>query len=187
MTGTIGEPHVDANDLAAYVNRQLDAAARTRVEAHLADCAACRADALAALRARPKARMSWRVAAPALAAAAVAILVLPRLRQEPAPVDLERGGSAPIAVTLAAPDTGATLAFADVALAWRPAALDADYRVTVTVEDGSVAFTGSTRDTVATVPAASLRPATRYLWVVDAILPDGAVRSSTSGSFAIRP
>lgn len=178
---------MDASDIAAYVAGGLDAGARERIEVHLADCASCRADAIAALRARERGRVSWRWVAPALAAAALAVLVLPRAARQPIPVDRERGAAPAAAVALAGPGAGVVLPAADVPLVWRSAGPGTDYRVTVTTEDGGRVFSGSTEDTALSVPASSLRAGRRYLWAVDAILPDGTAATSGARGFTIRP
>ncbi len=178
---------MDANDIAAYVVGRLDAAARARIEAHLADCASCRADALAALRVRNRERVTWRWVAPALAAAAVlAVLVLPRAGRERAAPDQERGTRRAASVALASPDAGATVPATDLTLIWRASGPGANYRVTVTTEDGARVFDSSTRDTVLLVPVRSLGVATHYLWAVDAILSDGSVKTSGERGFVIR-
>jgi anti-sigma factor RsiW len=186
VTERDGAVHVDANDLAAYVEDRLDGAERARVEAHLADCADCRADAVAALRARSRPGAAWRWTVPALAAAVILVLAVPRARRTPVAVDHERGAP-PATVQLVAPDIGVVLPLADVQLVWRSVAAGTDYRVTVTGEDGTRIYAMSTRDTVVDVPSTSLRPAGRYLWTVDALRPDGTPLSSGGREFATRP
>src|SRR5512135_3604514 len=80
------EPH----EIAAYAEGNLDAAARERAEVHLADCASCRADALAALRARDRAPLGTRWVPPALAAAAIVALLVSRTGHGAIPFARER-------------------------------------------------------------------------------------------------
>ena len=187
MTQANGILHVDASELSAYVERRVGPGERERIEAHLADCASCRADALAALRAARPQRPVWRWAAPALAAAVVVLLVVPRAMRERVAPDAERAGSRGAAVALVVPDTGAVLPLADLRLIWRAATPGSRYRVTVTTEDGARVHDASTGDTAVTVPATALRPGGRYLWMVDVLAADGAALSSPGRSFTVRP
>jgi len=180
-----GSGHVDAGELSAYVEQRLDSTARALVEAHLADCAACRADALAALRAGRGAPSTWRWIAPALAAGIAVVLLVPRFFRQ-TPPDTERAGRAPAVVALVSPASDAALAPDSVRLVWHAVPGGADYRVTVTTETGELGLRLSTRDTMFAVPADALAPGTRYLWTVDAVAVDGAALTSHARGFAIR-
>lgn len=179
--------HVDAQQLSGYVEGRLPAARRAAIEAHLADCADCRADAVAALRARRAPVRAWRWVAPALAAAVIALLLIPRAMREPVTPDLERTAQGAPGLVLTLPDPGAALPLADVTLTWRAAAPGARYRVTVTTEDGARVHDASTGDTAVTVPATALRPGGRYLWIVDVLAADGTALSAPPRSFAVQP
>lgn len=187
MTDEPGAVHVNASELAAYVDRNLPPPDRARIEAHLADCAECRADALAALRAVRRPAPAWRWAVPALAAAVVVLLVAPRAMRERVTRDTVRSRSGAAAVVLALPDSGAVLPLADLRFVWRATAPGATYRFSITTEDGVRVHDGSTGDTSVTVPETALRSGGRYLWMVDVLAADGTVLSSPARSFAIRP
>src|SRR2546427_7192239 len=111
MHGEIGARHLTVEDVAAYADRGLVAAERARVEAHLAACAECRAEAVAVAglsRAFAR-RRRWAGMAP-LAAAAVLVLFLapwPRLRDHGGPVLREPPVTTAVAPTAVAPPGGA--------------------------------------------------------------------------------
>jgi len=176
-----GDGHVHDIDIAGYVDGALEPAARARVETHLADCASCRADALAALRSVRQPRRALTVGAPVLvAAAALAIWVVGRDRSDVVRYgrDSLRTGSDVAALAVVGVDTTSAHR---VRFVWRSAAADASYRLTVLTVAGDPVWSGATGDTVlALPPTVRLARATAYYWFVDALLRDG--RTLTSGS-----
>lgn len=199
--------HLDSREIARYLDDELDAEERARLEEHLAGCPDCRA----ALREAWGARSWWRrrrwshVAIPVGVAAAAALLFVALPFEEagdssvpsggsPAPSSVERapgpagGGVARFPVRR--PAEGATVSDASegVVLVWAPLPGEVTYEVTLTGEDGTPMWTATTRDTVTRVPAdVGLEPGGLYLWYVDALLADG--RSATTGtrSFEVAP
>jgi hypothetical protein len=60
------------------------------------------------------------------------------------------------------------------------------YRLTLTTEDAIVVWSHTGVDTVATLPeTVKLFSGSRYSWIVDAVLSDGATRSTGSREFDI--
>ena len=186
--------HVHPTQIAGYIDRTLDQSTRAEFEAHLADCAVCRAELVGAhrtLRGKPLHRRPWVVGPLAAAAAVVALMILPRgevidsqqpiLRAGPESVGIQR-------VTAVQPAAGASIAEDDRTFVWQAVAEDANYRMTVTQIDGSRVWSLETADTVATVPdSVGLTAGNIYLWVVDAMLADGSQAKTEVRSFTIAP
>ena len=102
--------HPSEPTLLAYVEDELDAAARETVEAHLAECAACAADVALARAGRDAARAAPLLEAPAGLADRVAAETRPRASQRPATARRWLGIVAPVAAALAIAGGIATLA-----------------------------------------------------------------------------
>lgn len=178
--------HLDATEVAAYVDGTLEQAARARVDAHLADCDDCRAEVVAVRRmvvGAPRWRR-WPVLA-ALAAAAVLLLVIwPRAPDQRGPERsvVRDGEPAAAAVVLVAPDSVATL---PLSFAWHAVPDATTYRLSLTSATGELIWSGSTPDTAITVPdSVSLPAGGPYYYYVDALLADGT--SGTSGVREVR-
>ena len=183
--------HLSAEIVAAYVDATLVDEERTRVEAHLAECSECRREVIevsGAIHTRGRFR-PWQVIAPVAAAAAVIAVVFlgPKILQSPpSPGPVLRGSDsissqqARTGIEVISPAEGSSLSHADVQFVWRPPALDASYRFTVTAEDGEVIWSVATPDTAVAIPSsAAFQPGRTYFWYVDALLPDG--RSTSTG------
>ena len=186
--GPMGSFHLENGRLAAYLDRRLSADERAQVEAHLADCADCRAEVVALGRLRRRlARPSPWVIGPALAAAAVAaFLLLGRPPAGPGDAPVLRGGDeVGVTVVPVGPGPGAVVAADMLAFTWRATAPDASYHVTLTDSSGALIWSGVTSDSSTTLPGAvRLLAGTRYYWYVDVLLPDG--RTGTSGAQELR-
>ncbi len=88
-----GEACLDAESAAAWFDGGLAGEERTRLEAHIADCARCRAllaamartapESLPALERTPQRWLGWLVPVAAAAAIILAVLVLPRSNEQP--------------------------------------------------------------------------------------------------------
>jgi len=179
--------HLEAGDVAAYLDLKLSADDRSRVEVHLAECAECRRELVEVRRVLgnlPRFRR-WHLLVPAAAAAAALFVILgpPERDRRPAPVGRERGPRGTERAALIAvvePGVGAAVAPGPVVFTWRGVGTGATYRLTVTDERGDVVWSANTADTMATLPARiGLERGRRYAWYLDALLPDG--RSVTSG------
>lgn len=166
--------HPGPEEVAAYLSGGLGTEAREGMEAHLAQCRACRrqvTSAQALLRSRPR-PMRWVVAA---AAAAVAIALvgpwsLGGGRKTGPSEDIERARPAGTEAGIVAvrPADGDTVAATDVVFTWRARAQDLLYRLSVTDGRGQTVWTADTRDTSIVVPPnVRLIPGTRYYWYVD--------------------
>jgi anti-sigma factor RsiW len=180
--------HLDPHEVASYLSGTAGPAARTRLEAHLADCEECTAE-LAEVRrlqrAAPPPRR-WLVPAAAAAAVIAVVLVGPRLGQrQPEPPPVRGDGAPPAVVTLTPPD-GATLT-APV-FAWRPVAGATAYRISITRADGDSVWAAAVGDTSVRVPDGVLAPAPGgYFWYVDALLADGRSVPGTAHEFRLGP
>jgi len=176
MTDFGNDTHPGADDLAAYLDRRLDSAARAEVEAHVAWCDECRAELrevsgiLRAEGASPRRRLVW--IGPAVAAAAAIVLLVAYPRGPSAPDDTPAHRDVPGAVdpapilTSPVPDPEGTDARI---LRWTRVERADRYRVTVFDTAGSVLWRAETPDTSVSLPdAAGLVPGTSYLWRVDA-------------------
>jgi len=182
--------HPDAVRIAAYADGTLAGQERAALEAHLADCAECRAEAtdVALLLRDHDTAGRWRIAIPAAAAVAAAALVLiagPLTDRGPDGVDRLRPGStagreAVPRIEVVLPGAAVPIAADSPRFVWRAAGADARYHFTLTEESGQVVWEGQLGDTVLVLPPheASLEADMRYLWYVDASLPDGRVATS---------
>ena len=188
MNEVAGKEHLEPEIVAAYLDGRLDDEESRRVQSHMYGCASCRTavvDASGALSTVGKRSRRWIV--PTAAAAALAGLVLvgsllvgldgdPVVTRGTSPT----AASAPTAVETVTPGPDAVVPDADVRFTWRTLRPDAAYAVTVADAGGDPIWRTETRDTsVVLPPDASLEAGARYVWFVDALLPDGA--SGTSG------
>jgi putative zinc finger protein len=189
VTGPSGRPteanglaHLSDAELAGYLDHDLSADERRRVETHIDECAACRREIVALLPIthpgqstastivyRPR---RWWI--PAAAAAVVAALALPRLTRDVAGPDLpqrarpvtEAGGRPHLATV--APADDATVG-GRIVFTWRSTSADF-YRVDVLTTSGDPVWTTDTGDTTVTVPdSVVLQAGQSYFWRVEAI------------------
>lgn len=181
--------HLENGRLAAYIDHRLPADERAEVEAHLADCAACRAEVVAVGRLRRSLtrRSPWVVAAPVAAAAVLVFVLLGRPSPPATGTDpVVRGGSESVPeVVVVTPSETTTLDPRSASFVWHPVASGVSYRFVVTDSSGGSVWNAITGDTIARLPAGvHLAPGGRYYWYVDALLADG--RSVTSGAREFR-
>lgn len=182
-------PHLSVDQVAAFVDRGLAHDERARVEAHLAECDACRSEVVEVGRVmRVRRRRRWFLLIPVAAAAAGLLLVLhpvtPSTRY-----GIERGGAdSSAAVTTIAPLSGAVLASNQARFVWHSVATAASYRLTLTDEIGDVVWTALTGDTALALPdRVVLHPGHAYAWYVDLLLPDGRSSASAVQRFRTAP
>lgn len=190
MTGPNGQPtelnklaHLSDAELAGYLDHDLSADERRRVETHIDQCATCRREIVSLLpithpgqgSASQSTRRQGRWWIPAAAAAVVAAaLTLPRLTsnvpgpdvpQRARPVT-EAGG--PSRLDIVAPADDATVG-RRVIFTWRSANADV-YRIVVLTESGVPVWTTDTGDTTIALPASvTLQGGQAYFWRVEAI------------------
>jgi hypothetical protein len=163
--------HLDPGVLAAFIDGALPPAERALAESHLADCEACRADVIAAVRLtrRDPVRRWYAPAAAVAAAAAILFMVVGRA---PAPVGIpEPVTREPVITTTVAPVTVAPRGKVDraAALVWTSVPYADLYRLTIFDDAGRVIYESQTRDTSAAIPASiHLRPRTSYFWKLEA-------------------
>ncbi len=170
MRGEIPRAHLAVAEVAGYVDRQLGATERARVEDHLGACAECRAEVVAVGRLARSFRQRRRwVLAPLAAAAAMLLLTLVpwgRISERSTPILRE-----PAITTTPAPTPirplGAVTALPP--LSWTGVPHADRYRVTVFDTNGSLVWETQTPDTAAVVPSTiTLRPGVPYFWKVAA-------------------
>jgi len=163
--------HLEAGEVAAYLDRAVSPAERDRIELHLADCAACRAevhDVARLLRTAPVARRRY-VRVGLAAAAILALLTVPRLYRPAPPGDVaqrEPAVTSTVAPTAVAP-RGSTTGVP--ALVWTGVPGADRYRVKLIDATGSAFWQQETSDTSVAVPdSVRLLRGALYFWRVDA-------------------
>jgi len=178
--------HPTDEEVAAYLSGTLPGGEREAVEAHLAECRACRLQVTSArrlLRTRPERRQ--RVMAASLAAAAVIAVVLLVPRPPGSAPDPDRGGRAGepgLAQALRAitPSDGDTVSRGALRFSWRSEPGDPLYRLTITTSGGEAVWSHDTNDTTVAPPAdRRFTLGGKYFWFVDAL--DASGRSLTTG------
>lgn len=190
-----GHDHLDAEQVAAFLDGGLSPADRLAAESHLAACAPCRAElaqvrALAASAPAPSRRRRLPVPVRgALAAAAVLAAVaigLPLLT--PSPDDpllrADRQGEGVATIEPYTSNAG-VVAAGNALFAWRPVAGNSSYRFTLTDEVGDVVLQEVTADTLLRLDTLRL-PAGALYWRVDALLPDGQVATTRMQRIEVR-
>ena len=178
-------------EIAAYVDRRLSGEARDRLEHHLAECAECRAvaarsrDVLHRTR-RPKQIL---VGAGALAAAAALIVLVVQPARRAGDTATEPNFRAPAAEgALPAYHPVGAIAPGSLTFSWGSVGNAASYRLTVSGADGAALWTVSSSDTMAVLPdSVPIRTGQRNVWIVDALLLDGSVRSTGFKEFELKP
>jgi hypothetical protein len=185
-----------------YVAGRLHEPDLADLETHLLTCASCREDVRlgSAVRAElggqaaqtlPRSRLRrrpWYILGAAAAAAVVVVIARPISRDGSAgPLVRGRDESMPVIADVS-PAAGADVSAASLAFVWRSAGPGAQYRLTVTNEQGDVVWSGASADTIEhLLPNARLQIGKSYLWYVDALLPDGATATSRVRRFTLAP
>ncbi len=182
---TVIDGHLEPREVAAYIDRAVDDAARTAIEAHLAGCAECRVELVEASRAVATlpSRKAARIWVPAAAAAVLIAIVLP--------IGLRESGThreSPVTATVA-PVASAPVGRVDsaTALVWSSVPHADRYRARIFDGDGVVIWEHETTDTVVAVPAsAALRPSRPYFWRVYAQIGFDRTAASELTEFSVR-
>jgi hypothetical protein len=181
-------PHLEPNEIAAFVDGATPAPVRARVESHLASCDDCRAEvaevAHLSLTLR-QARRRRRVWIPAAAvAAAVILLVVPHAGR--APVREHREGTVTMTIS---PRALAPVGLVDslTDLTWSSVPRAERYHVRLFDADGAVLVERETSDTsIAIPPAVRVRSATSYYWRVEALAGFDRSAASELVAFSVR-
>lgn len=163
--------HPSDAELAAYLGHEVRGEALRRLEGHLAECDVCRQEVIDAKEVlRPIRRVSWRVFAPAAAAAAVAVLLLPSVLNQGPPGDEPVHRETPAELRMA-PSPASPVGSVEevVAFVWARVSEADRYRITVFTSEGTVVWRATTVDSLATLPdSVRLQPNQPYLWRVEA-------------------
>lgn len=191
--------HLQPHELGAFLDGALRGAERSRVEAHLVECARCREEAIHVGRltgtgngnGKQRKRLVYWVA-PAAAAAVVAALLLlgpgaEEVARPEAPI-LRADDPGVTAIAVVSPRAGASLSSDSVVFVWREVESGVVYRLTLMDQEGVVLWKETVEDTTVALSAdVELRPGARYYWYVDALLE--LARTATSGvqEFTISP
>jgi anti-sigma factor RsiW len=162
--------HLEADQIAAYLDRDAEGAQRSRIEAHLVECVDCRRELLEAdeIRASLPARRALRLVPVAAAAAAVlAVGLVSRAdRKVGAPVHREPAVTATMAPATIAPR--GELASVDT-IRWSRVPSADRYRVAIYESEGTPVWEATVNDTAAALPdTVHLRPGRSYYWSVRA-------------------
>jgi hypothetical protein len=187
------DPHLTAEDVAAFLDRRLTTDEKHRVEDHLAHCGPCRAELLAVrqlVKSGPiPERRALRTGLAAAAVIAFLALTLGRwgsggteVRVRATPVTTTSESDV---ITGVQPADGDTVSTARTALAWKAIAGEPAYRVTITEATGQLVWTNTTTDTSVTVPPTLLSPHKTYFWYVDALRADGRAASTGVRRFVV--
>ena len=173
--------HFSPEMLSGYIDRSLPATARAAVDTHLAECAECRAELVAAKRLVNSAPSTgWRLRpAAAVAAIAATILVAVLLRPSTTPPDRMRSAPSSVAVarnalTAVTPMDTAAAAASNGRFVWTRGESVIEYTLTLLEADGRTRWSGSTSDTSLTLPdSVVLVPGSTIYWYVDGLQADG--------------
>jgi hypothetical protein len=168
MPAESSERHLEAAEVAAYLDRALPDEARSRVEAHLDGCAECRAEVVQVARLVRTAPLRRTVTVPiGLAAAAALILLLtPSVRLPSRPEFREPAITTTAAPTAIAPRNEVIEARQ---LIWSAVPRAGRYRVMLLDVGGTLMWRTETADTVASIPdSVRLRAGATYFWKVEA-------------------
>lgn len=191
------QEHLSSEELSAYLDAETSPEEKATLQAHLADCDACRAEVaeLTDLLRNQGRRRFWSIAIPTAAVAAVAALMLAgplgrRGGDDPA-VQLRPGSSAEFEampeIPVISPESGATVDPAHVEFVWAAFGEDPAYRLTLADEGGDPLWTLETTETRTSLPEnVRLAPGERYFWFVDALLPDGKTATTGMNTLTVR-
>ena len=187
------DAHLSVDDIAAMIERKLPASRRAAVEAHLAECAECRAefvDASTIVNASTATSKTWLRWVPLAAAAVVVIGAMPLIlsRGRATPGDTERSATpAPTSISIVTPASDSRAAADSVTFVWRAIPGVTTYNLFVADSVGALVFSTKTTDT-AIAPGSKLRlsPGALYYWYVDALSSDGSSITSPHISFSVR-
>ncbi|MEP7327273.1 MAG: zf-HC2 domain-containing protein [Gemmatimonadota bacterium] len=169
-------------EVAAYLDRQLPSSDRERIERHLANCVDCRLEITETshILARGR-RQRLGFAGGILLATAAALLLVMRpvmVRAPEGPVSPPLRETADIAPLIGYGPSG-EVTFRSLRFVWGSAPNATAYRLTVSAADGVPVWSASTLDTIVILPdSVRLQAGRRYFWLADALLDDGATRST---------
>ena len=174
--------HLTAEDVAAFLDRQMTAADRADAEAHLANCRQCRDELTAVhrlVRTTPIRRPLVFVPVGLVAAAAIAFaaVTLGRTGGIDDRVRTRDSGDVAVRIGVRVPADGDTISMTSPTLVWSSIAGEPTYRLTLTDASGQPLWTGTTTDTSLT-PQVALQPKQTYFWYVDGLRADGRAAST---------
>jgi len=162
--------HLTSGEVAAYLDKALTASDRSRLDAHLVDCADCRNELIEVTRLLRTRSRRWVLSVGAAAAAAAVLLVVIWPRQGHQSPE-QPGHREPAVTTTVAPvavaPSGAIASARE--LVWTAVPHADRYRLTLFDSAGTVVWERETGDTAASLPdTLQLKRGARYLWKVEA-------------------
>jgi anti-sigma factor RsiW len=168
-TAPPGLGHLTNGEVAAYLDRALTPSDRSRVEAHLVNCAECRNELVEVtrlLRTRPRRLWVLPVGVAAAAAAVLLLVMLPQRTQSPGPGYREPAVTTTVAPVAVAP-SGAIATAAQ--LVWTAVPQADRYRLALFDSAGTVLWERETVDTAVPIPdTLRLKRGASYFWKVEA-------------------
>lgn len=183
-------PHIESEEFAAYLSGGVDATTRERLEAHLAECRACRNELITARRlvAGSTRFRHWPYVATGMIAAGLAmVMLMPRSRSLPTPGERERGD--PVSATTeviqsVTPVEFSTVSVTGVVFTWRSAGGQPLYRLSLGDATGRELWRMETSDTTLTLPDSIMLERDRtFYWYVDGLTASGRSISTGARSF----
>src|SRR5262245_52254775 len=147
-------PHLEPDQVVAYIEHALPVMERERVEDHLSRCEECTAELAEVVRLQPRSvrHVAWlRIGAAAAAVVAGVLFIRPLVQHPASSADVERQGQAGTQLRIVAPTAGGRVSGA-VRLIWHAARGASVYRVTLSSSDGDSVWAGSTTDTTLAIP-----------------------------------
>ncbi len=184
---TSNDQHLDANEIAALLDRSATSVERERIEAHLAACAECRWELVAVGRlVRRDARPAFRTLLPIAAAASIAFLLLRNPSTTVERLDAIRSATDSASlIAIITPADSATLTAESPSFAWLALSADATYNLTIADHSGAIVWQRTTSDTSLQLPTGvMLQRGATYFWYVDALGANG--RSASTGVHRFR-
>jgi anti-sigma factor RsiW len=163
------DPHLDANDLAGFIDGLLPSTEGRRVRAHLATCATCRAE-YRAVRNVVAPGVQWRLAAGAGFAAAAVVVIALGLRPRSPAVDpaATRDGADSARAAPRIVEPAGRVHWTRV-LRWSTVPNAMSYRVTIFDTLGTARWEAESEDSAGFVPdSVRLSPDEPFHWKVEA-------------------
>lgn len=188
--------HLGPEVIASFLDRTLSSRQMAELQAHLAECTACRREVVEAGRIISSGPPRIMRRSPRWAFAAAIVLAAvggPLLWQQLSSVaqddnSLERGAASTARLELHLPASDATLQSGEsIRFVWSAVGEGTTFRITLLDDVGGRVWATEVGDTTVLMPrAVSLPGPGVYFWYVDALGPDGRSQSNGPNRFVIR-